>query len=97
MAMSVVASTRGVALLPEYARNFLTWSVTSRPLEGETPHHRPTRTALPSPSAAPADECRAADCECLAQHEVEKLIETVTRTRTLVIFLAYRHGLAPPR
>jgi LysR family transcriptional regulator, hca operon transcriptional activator len=37
MAMSVVASTRGVALLPAYARNFLTWSVTSRPLAGETP------------------------------------------------------------
>jgi LysR family hca operon transcriptional activator len=37
MAMSVVASTRGVALLPEFARNFLTWSVTSRPLEGEVP------------------------------------------------------------
>jgi LysR family transcriptional regulator, hca operon transcriptional activator len=37
MAMSVVASTRGVALLPVYARNFLTWSVTSRPLEGEAP------------------------------------------------------------
>jgi LysR family transcriptional regulator, hca operon transcriptional activator len=37
MAMSVVASTRGVALLPAYARNFLTWSVTSRPLEGEAP------------------------------------------------------------
>jgi LysR family hca operon transcriptional activator len=37
MAMSVVASTRGVALLPEYARNFLTWSVTSRPLEGDAP------------------------------------------------------------
>ena len=37
MAMSVVASTRGVALPPAYARNFLTWSVTSRPLEGEAP------------------------------------------------------------
>jgi LysR family transcriptional regulator, hca operon transcriptional activator len=37
MAMSVVASTRGVALLPDFARNFLTWSVTSRPLEGEAP------------------------------------------------------------
>jgi len=37
MAMSVVASTRGVALLPEFARNFLTWSVTSRPLAGEAP------------------------------------------------------------
>jgi LysR family transcriptional regulator, hca operon transcriptional activator len=37
MAMSVVASTRGVALLPEFARNFLTWSVTCCPLEGEAP------------------------------------------------------------
>ena len=37
MAMSVVASTRGVALLPDFARNFLTRSVTSRPLEGEAP------------------------------------------------------------
>ena len=37
MAISLVASTRGVALLPAYARNFLPWSVTSRPLEGETP------------------------------------------------------------
>jgi LysR family transcriptional regulator, hca operon transcriptional activator len=31
MAMSLVASTRGVALLPEYAKNFLPWAVTSRP------------------------------------------------------------------
>ena len=37
MAMSLVASTRGVALLPNYARNFLTRSVTSRPLAGEAP------------------------------------------------------------
>jgi LysR family transcriptional regulator, hca operon transcriptional activator len=37
MAMSLIASTRGVALLPDFARNFLTWSVTSRPLEGEAP------------------------------------------------------------
>ena len=37
MAMSLIASTRGVALLPDYARNFLTRSVTSRPLEGEAP------------------------------------------------------------
>ena len=37
MAISLVASTRGVTLLPAYARNFLPWSVTSRPLEGETP------------------------------------------------------------
>jgi LysR family hca operon transcriptional activator len=37
MAMSFIASTRGVALVPEYAKNFLPWSVTSRPLKGETP------------------------------------------------------------
>jgi LysR family hca operon transcriptional activator len=37
MAISLVASTRGMTLLPAYARNFLPWSVTSRPLEGETP------------------------------------------------------------
>jgi LysR family hca operon transcriptional activator len=37
MAMSLVVSTRGVALLPAYAENFLPWSVTSRPLAGETP------------------------------------------------------------
>lgn len=36
-AISVVVSTRGVALLPGYARNFLTWSVNSRPLAGEAP------------------------------------------------------------
>jgi hypothetical protein len=32
--MSLVASTRGVALLPG-VRNFLPWSVVSRPLEGD--------------------------------------------------------------
>jgi LysR family hca operon transcriptional activator len=37
MAMSLVASTRGVMLLPAYARNFLPWSVVSRPLAGEAP------------------------------------------------------------
>ncbi|MEA2617255.1 MAG: LysR family transcriptional regulator, hca operon transcriptional activator [Chloroflexota bacterium] len=37
MAMSLIASTGGVALLPAYAENFLPWSVTSRPLEGEAP------------------------------------------------------------
>jgi LysR family transcriptional regulator, hca operon transcriptional activator len=37
IAVSLVASTRGVTLLPAYARNFLPWSVTRRPLEGETP------------------------------------------------------------
>jgi LysR family hca operon transcriptional activator len=37
MAMSLIASTRGVALLPGYAENPLPWSVTSRPLKGEPP------------------------------------------------------------
>jgi len=37
MAISLIVSTRGVALVPLYVRNFLPWSVTSRPLEGETP------------------------------------------------------------
>ena len=36
-AMSLVASTRGLALLPAYAKNLLPWSVTSRPLEGDPP------------------------------------------------------------
>jgi LysR family transcriptional regulator, hca operon transcriptional activator len=37
MAMSLIASTRGVALLPAYAENFLPSAVTSRPLQGEAP------------------------------------------------------------
>ena len=37
MAMSLVASTRGLALMPEYANNLLPWSVVSRPLDGEAP------------------------------------------------------------
>jgi LysR family hca operon transcriptional activator len=37
MAMSLVASTRGVALLPAYARNLLPSSLTSRPLQGDAP------------------------------------------------------------
>src|SRR5712691_5608599 len=37
MAVSLVASTGGLALLPDFARNFLIRSVTSRPLAGEAP------------------------------------------------------------
>jgi LysR family hca operon transcriptional activator len=37
MAISLVASTRGVALMPAYAKNLLPPSVVSRPLEGEAP------------------------------------------------------------
>src|SRR6202795_4697932 len=37
MAISRVASTRGLALMPAYAKNLLPRSVVSRPLEGEAP------------------------------------------------------------
>jgi LysR family hca operon transcriptional activator len=37
MAMSLIASTGGIGLLPAYAQNFLLSSVTSRPLKGDTP------------------------------------------------------------
>jgi LysR family hca operon transcriptional activator len=37
MTISLVASTRGLALMPAYAKNLLPWSVVSRPLEGEAP------------------------------------------------------------
>jgi len=37
MAMSLVASTAGLALMPAYAKNLLAPSVVSRPLEGEAP------------------------------------------------------------
>jgi LysR family hca operon transcriptional activator len=37
MAISMIASTGGVALLPAYAKNFLPRSVVSRPLKGKAP------------------------------------------------------------
>jgi LysR family hca operon transcriptional activator len=37
MAISLVASTRGVALLPASSENFLPWSVISGPLKGGAP------------------------------------------------------------
>ena len=37
MVMSLVASTRGLALIPDYVENLLPWSVVSRPLAGEAP------------------------------------------------------------
>jgi LysR family hca operon transcriptional activator len=36
-AVSMIASTGAVALLPAYPSNLLPWSVTSRPLQGEAP------------------------------------------------------------
>jgi len=37
MAISLVASRRGFALLPRYVQNFLPWSVVSRPIKGKPP------------------------------------------------------------
>jgi LysR family hca operon transcriptional activator len=37
MGVSLIASTGGVGLLPAYVQNFLTPSITSRPLKGDTP------------------------------------------------------------
>src|SRR5258708_4433728 len=37
LAVSLVASTRGLTLMPEYAANLLPWSVVSRPLQGDSP------------------------------------------------------------
>ncbi|WP_259673837.1 LysR substrate-binding domain-containing protein [Rhizobium sp. NZLR1] len=37
MGISLVASTRGIALLPAYVEPLLPWSVVSRPLDGEPP------------------------------------------------------------
>jgi LysR family transcriptional regulator, hca operon transcriptional activator len=37
MAISLVASTRGLSLMPSYAKNLLPWSVVSRALKGEAP------------------------------------------------------------
>jgi LysR family hca operon transcriptional activator len=36
-AISMVASTRGLSLMPSYAKNLLPWSVVSRPLLGDAP------------------------------------------------------------
>jgi LysR family hca operon transcriptional activator len=36
-AISLIASTRGIALLPSYVQNFLPYSVVSRPLKGNAP------------------------------------------------------------
>jgi LysR family transcriptional regulator, hca operon transcriptional activator len=37
VAITLVASTRGLSLMPAYAKNMLPWSVVSRPLKGEPP------------------------------------------------------------
>jgi LysR family hca operon transcriptional activator len=42
MVMSLVASTRGLALIPSYVENLMPWSVVSRPLAGDGPTSAPT-------------------------------------------------------
>jgi LysR family hca operon transcriptional activator len=53
MAISLVVSTRGIALLPLYTQNFLPPSVRSRPITGEAPkidlvlgYHRENKSPL---------------------------------------------------
>jgi LysR family hca operon transcriptional activator len=53
MGISLVASTRGFAILPAYATNYLPWSVVSRPLSGAGPkidlmlaYHRANRSPV---------------------------------------------------
>ena len=63
MAISLVASTRGFALLPIYALNLLPWSVVSRPLKGTVPtvdlvlaHHKANEMPLVRLLASKTDE-----------------------------------------
>ncbi|WP_027819421.1 LysR family transcriptional regulator [Paraburkholderia bannensis] len=65
MAMSLIASTRGVALLPAYAEQLLPWSVTSRPLKGEPPtielvvgYNRNNRSSILSTFLSRLDQIR---------------------------------------
>lgn len=65
MAMSLIASTGGVALLPAYAEKLLPWSVTSRPLKGEPPsialvvgYNRNNRSAILSTFLSRIDQIR---------------------------------------
>jgi LysR family hca operon transcriptional activator len=65
MAMSLIASTRGVALLPSYAEKLLPWSVTSRPLKGEPPrielvvgYNRNNRSAILSTFLSRIDQIK---------------------------------------
>jgi LysR family transcriptional regulator, hca operon transcriptional activator len=37
MVMSLIASLRGVTIIPAYLQNLMPWSVVSRPLAGEVP------------------------------------------------------------
>jgi LysR family hca operon transcriptional activator len=63
MAISLVASTRSVALLPRYVQNFLPWSVISRPIKGKAPaidlvigHHKANASPILKKFLARVDE-----------------------------------------
>ncbi len=75
MVMSLVASTRGLALMPAYAENLLPESVVSRPLEGETPDNRgrgwlqqAKHVADPQTVPVPASRADRAEPEALNPH-----------------------------
>ncbi len=53
MAISLVASTRGFALLPIYAENFLPWSVVARPIKGGDAPKIPLMVAHHKANASP--------------------------------------------
>jgi len=53
MAISVVASRRGFALLPRYAQNFLPWSVVSRPIKGKGAATSTSWSAITKANASP--------------------------------------------
>jgi LysR family hca operon transcriptional activator len=79
MAVSLVASTRGVALLPDCTRNFLTWSVISRPLADEAPsidlvlgYHKANNSPLLRTFLSRVDD--------MISHVAKKLREGVGRT-----------------
>ncbi len=71
MAVSLVASTRGLALLPVYAESFLPASVVSRPLEGAAPtidlvagYHKANGSAVLERFLARLDEVVARRSAC---------------------------------
>ena len=64
MPVTLVASTRGVALLPAVAENFFNWSVISRPLKGEAPtidlvigYHKANKSPILRTFLSRIDDC----------------------------------------
>jgi LysR family hca operon transcriptional activator len=78
MAISLVASTGGVALLPVFALNFLPQSVVSRPLAGGTPtidlvlgYHKANTSPLLQLFLSRADELLARVSKRFDAHTVQ--------------------------